>query len=106
MAAVENAISQAAFILDQIDRRWPNVVRVTTTLTNPKTLQNLGSTRVTLVHEVNIMGEFSIFHWMIVLLLLLVFIVVPLVIAYRMGKKLGDQQGYIRGYKEGQQSAK
>jgi hypothetical protein len=24
VAAVENAISQAKFILDQIDRRWPN----------------------------------------------------------------------------------
>jgi hypothetical protein len=46
------------------------------------------------------MGEFSIFHWLIVLLLLLG---VPFLL-YRHGKKVGDQQGYIRGYKEGQQS--
>ncbi len=46
------------------------------------------------------MGEFSIFHWLIVLVVLLS---IPYLL-YRHGKKVGDQQGYIRGYKEGQQS--
>lgn len=46
------------------------------------------------------MGEFSIFHWLIVLVVL---IGIPYLL-YRHGKKVGDQQGYIRGYKEGQQS--
>ena len=57
------------------------------------------------------MGEFSIFHWLIVLLIVLwkiviyggIFVAIPW-LAYRHGKKVGDQAGYIRGYKEGQQS--
>ncbi len=50
------------------------------------------------------MGEFSIFHWLIVLAVLFgIFLLVPW-LAYRHGKKVGDQEGYIRGYKEGQQS--
>lgn len=53
------------------------------------------------------MGEFSIFHWLIVLVILLgnlgIFLLM-LWVAYRHGKKVGDQTGYIRGYKEGQQS--
>jgi ABC-type transport system involved in cytochrome bd biosynthesis fused ATPase/permease subunit len=53
------------------------------------------------------MGEFSIFHWLVVLVFLAVrlgiFLLVPW-LAYRYGKKVGDQQGYIRGYKEGQAS--
>ncbi len=50
------------------------------------------------------MGEFSIFHWLIVLVVFGIFLVPWL--AYRHGKKVGDQAGYIRGYKEGQQSGK
>jgi len=50
------------------------------------------------------MGEFSIFHWLIVLAVFFgIFLLVPW-LAYRHGKKVGDQEGYIRGYKEGQQS--
>lgn len=53
------------------------------------------------------MGEFSIFHWLIVLVYLVfwggIFVAIPW-LAYRHGKKVGDQAGYIRGYKEGQQS--
>ena len=52
------------------------------------------------------MGEFSIFHWLIVLVFLGVFLGIFLLVpwlAYRHGKKVGDQQGSIRGYKEGQQ---
>ena len=53
------------------------------------------------------MGEFSIFHWLIVLAIFAPFFCIFLLapwLAYRHGKKVGDQQGYIRGYKEGQQS--
>jgi hypothetical protein len=50
------------------------------------------------------MGEFSPFHYLIVLLPLFVILVVPL-LAYQQGKKVGDAEGYIRGYKEGQQSS-
>jgi hypothetical protein len=46
------------------------------------------------------MGEFGIFHWLIVLVPLLL---IPYWL-YSHGKKVGDQQGYIRGYKVGQQS--
>lgn len=50
------------------------------------------------------MGEFSIFHWLIVLVFFGgICIGIPW-LAYRHGKKVGDQTGYIRGYKEGQQS--
>jgi hypothetical protein len=50
------------------------------------------------------MGEFSIFHWLIVLMFLgCIFVGLPW-LAYLHGKKVGDQTGYIRGYKEGQQS--
>ncbi len=50
------------------------------------------------------MGEFSIFHWLMVLTILLgILLLVPLLV-YRHGKRVGDQQGYIRGYKETQQS--
>lgn len=53
------------------------------------------------------MGEFSILHWLIVLVYLVfwggIFVAIPW-LAYRHGKKVGDQAGYIRGYKEGQQS--
>jgi hypothetical protein len=55
------------------------------------------------------MGEFSIFHWLIVLAVLAVFFGIFLLmpwLTYRHGKKVGDQAGYIRGYKEGQQSGK
>ena len=52
------------------------------------------------------MGEFSIFHWLVLLVIVGgVFFLVPYV-AYRHGRKVGDQQGYIRGYKEGQASNK
>jgi len=50
------------------------------------------------------MGEFSIFHWVIVLVLMVFFTGIPLFLAFLFGKKLGDQRGYIRGYKDGQQS--
>jgi len=50
------------------------------------------------------MGEFSIFHWVIVLVLMLFLTGIPLFLAFWIGKKIGDQRGYIRGYKEGQQS--
>ena len=53
------------------------------------------------------MGEFSIFHWLIVLAVLAVFFGIVLLVpwlAYRHGKKVGDQEGYIRGYKEGHQT--
>ena len=46
------------------------------------------------------MGEVSIFHWLIVLVLVLL---IPYWL-YSHGRKVGDQEGYIRGYKEGQQS--
>ena len=52
------------------------------------------------------MGEFSIFHWLIVLATLFcpaIFLLLVPWLAYRHGKKVGDQEGYIRGYKEGQQ---
>jgi len=48
------------------------------------------------------MGEFSFFHWLIVLVFFGIVIGIPW-LAYRHGKKVGDQEGYIRGYKEGQQ---
>jgi glycerol-3-phosphate acyltransferase PlsY len=51
------------------------------------------------------MGEFSIFHWLVVLAVFFG-IFLPPWLAYRHGKKVGDQAGYIRGYKEGQQSGK
>jgi hypothetical protein len=51
------------------------------------------------------MGEFSIFHWVIVLAILLFFTGIPLVLAFWIGKRIGDRRGYIRGYTEGQQSA-
>jgi hypothetical protein len=51
------------------------------------------------------MGEFSIFHWEIVLAILLFLTGIPLALAFWIGTKFGDQRGYIRGYKEGQQSA-
>lgn len=50
------------------------------------------------------MGEFSIFHWLIVLVFFGGFWVGIPWLAYRHGKKVGDQAGYIRGYKGGQQS--
>jgi len=50
------------------------------------------------------MGEFSIFHWLIVLVFFGIVIGIPW-FAYRHGKTVGDQEGYIRGYKEGQQNA-
>ena len=50
------------------------------------------------------MGEFNLFHWLIVLLILGGFCCGIPWLAYRHGKKVGDQAGYIRGYKEGQQS--
>jgi ABC-type transport system involved in cytochrome bd biosynthesis fused ATPase/permease subunit len=53
------------------------------------------------------MGEFSIFHWLIVLAFLAILFGVLLLVpwlAYMHGKKVGDQAGYIRGYKEGRQS--
>jgi len=53
------------------------------------------------------MGEFSIFHWLIVLAVLAVFFGILLLVpwlASRHGEKVGDQAGYIRGYKEGQQT--
>jgi hypothetical protein len=49
------------------------------------------------------MGEFSILHWLYILVPLGIVVGVPW-FAYRHGRKVGDQQGYIRGYKEGQQS--
>jgi Sec-independent protein translocase protein TatA len=52
------------------------------------------------------MGEFSIFHWLIVLLFLGLFVVLPLFFAYRHGKAIGDRDGYMRGFKEGQESRK
>jgi hypothetical protein len=51
------------------------------------------------------MGEFSPWHWLLVLFLFVCPFLIPW-LAYRHGKKVGDQQGYIRGYKEGQQSDK
>lgn len=50
------------------------------------------------------MGEFSIFHWVIVVILMVFLTGIPLVLAFWIGKKLGDKSGYIRGYTEGQQS--
>ncbi len=50
------------------------------------------------------MGEFSIFHWLIVLLVLGLFWVLPLFFAYRHGKAVGERDGYIKGLKEGQES--
>jgi hypothetical protein len=55
------------------------------------------------------MGEFSIFHWLIVLIVLLVlglFVVLPLFLAYRHGKAVGERDGYIKGLKEAQESRK
>ena len=49
------------------------------------------------------MGEFSIFHWLVVLVFFGVWVGIPW-LAYMHGKKVGEQAGYIRGYKEGQQS--
>jgi hypothetical protein len=49
------------------------------------------------------MGEFSPFHWLIVLVFFGIVIGIPW-LTYRHGRKVGDQQGYIRGYKEGQAS--
>jgi len=51
------------------------------------------------------MGEFSPFHFLIIVLILLFVIVGIPLLAYRHGKKVGDAAGYIRGYKEGQQSS-
>jgi hypothetical protein len=52
------------------------------------------------------MGEFSPFHWLIVLAFVFIgsvsFAIVAPWLAYRHGKKVGDQAGYIRGYKEEQ----
>jgi hypothetical protein len=48
------------------------------------------------------MGEFSIFHWLVVLVIFGGIVLGVPWLAYRHGKKVGDQQGYIRGYKEGQ----
>jgi hypothetical protein len=52
------------------------------------------------------MGEFSIFHWLIVLLVLGLFVVLPLFLAYRHGRAVGERDGYIKGPKEGQESRK
>jgi hypothetical protein len=49
------------------------------------------------------MGEFSILHWLYVLICVGILVGVPWLF-YRLGRKVGDQSGYIRGYKEGQQS--
>ena len=50
------------------------------------------------------MGEFSLFHWLIVLVVFFGIVLGVPWFAYRHGKKVGDQEGYIRGYKEGQQT--
>jgi len=50
------------------------------------------------------MGEFSIFHWLIVLVVFLGIVFGVPWLSYRHGRKVGDQEGYIRGYKEGQQT--
>lgn len=49
------------------------------------------------------MGEFSIFHWLIVLAVLAVLFGIVLVpwLAYGHGKNVGDQTGYIRGLQRG-----
>ena len=52
------------------------------------------------------MGEFSIFHWLIVLFVLGLFVVLPLFLAYRHGKAVGERDGYIKGLKEGQERGK
>ena len=52
------------------------------------------------------MGEFSVLHWLIVLLFLGLFVVVPLFFAYRHGKAVGERDGNIRGLKEGQELRK
>jgi len=52
------------------------------------------------------MGEFSIFHWLIVLAFLVFSTGIPLAVAFWIGKKLGDKSGYIRGYKDGQESVR
>jgi hypothetical protein len=53
------------------------------------------------------MGEFSPFHWLIVLAFLFVGCIFLLIVVpwlnYMHGKEVGDQAGYIRGYKERQQ---
>jgi hypothetical protein len=51
------------------------------------------------------MGEFFIFHWIPVLVIMLFLTGIPLVLAFWIGKRIGDRRGYIRGYTEGQQSA-
>ena len=45
------------------------------------------------------MGEFSIFHWVVVAIIMVFLTGIPLVVAFWIGKKLGDKSGYIRGYK-------
>jgi len=52
------------------------------------------------------MGEFSIFHWLIVLFVIGLFWVLPIFFAYRHGKAVGEQDGYIKGLKEAQESKK
>ena len=52
------------------------------------------------------MGEFSIFHWLVVLVVLGLLVPLPLFFAYRHGKAVGERDGYIKGLKEGQESRK
>jgi len=52
------------------------------------------------------MGEFSIFHWLVVFALMVFLTGIPLALAFWFGKKFGDKRGYIRGYKDGQESVR
>ena len=56
----------------------------------------------TYLGNTQLMGEFSLFHWLIVLFVLGLFWVLPLFFAYRHGKAVGERDGYIKGLKEGQ----